>query len=128
MTRARVGIKGSTPTAKGPQRLSCGPFAVPRAGNSREQARTADREPQCFRGFSRVFPAVLGQRTYRGERLGLAFKAVFGLSAVFLRSQGGVYAIEYGRMLPRQTAGPELHNSIEAQRRTACRPASGRAH
>ena len=38
----------------------CGPFAVPRAGNSREQARTADHEPQCFRGFSRVFPAVPG--------------------------------------------------------------------
>jgi hypothetical protein len=67
MTRAWVNVKGSDRTQKGPQRGSCGPFAVPSAGNSREQARTADREPQCFRGFSRVFPPVLGQRTYRGD-------------------------------------------------------------
>jgi hypothetical protein len=49
--------------------LRCGPFAVPRAGNSREQARTAVGKPQHLRGFSRVFPAVLGVRTYRGDRI-----------------------------------------------------------
>jgi hypothetical protein len=49
--------------------LRCGPFAVPRAENSREQARTASGKPQHSRGFSRVFPAVLGVRTYRGDRI-----------------------------------------------------------
>jgi hypothetical protein len=42
--------------------------AVPRAGNSREQARTAGQEPQCFRGFSRVFPAVRTFNENRGDR------------------------------------------------------------
>jgi transcriptional regulator with XRE-family HTH domain len=56
----RYALRPCPTERKGPQRLSCGPFAVPRAGNSREQARTADHTAQCFRGFSRVFPAVLG--------------------------------------------------------------------
>lgn len=72
MTRFWINVKGSARMQKGPQSGSCGPFAVPSAGNSREQARTGDREPQRFRGCSRVFPPVLGQRTYRGERFRLA--------------------------------------------------------
>jgi hypothetical protein len=58
----------------------------PRAGNSREQARTAVGKPQHVRGFSRVFPAVLGVQTYRGVRFDLAllshFRALCGLLAV----------------------------------------------
>ena len=68
MTHARVGVKGSNRMQKGPQRGSCGPFAVPSAGNSREQARTADHEPQRFREFSRMFPAVPSFGVYRGDR------------------------------------------------------------
>ena len=47
----------------------CGPFAVPSAENSREQARTADHEPQRFRGYSRMFPAVPSFGVYRGDRI-----------------------------------------------------------
>jgi hypothetical protein len=84
MTSARANVKGSDRMQEGPQRRSCGPFAVPSAGNSREQARTADREPHCFRGFSCVFPPVLGQRTYRGVRVVLAFLCGFrGLCGPF---------------------------------------------
>jgi hypothetical protein len=67
---ARTGqaLRDSDRPQKGPQRHSCGPFAVPRAGNSREQARTADRELQRFRGYSRMFPAVPSFDLYRGGR------------------------------------------------------------
>jgi hypothetical protein len=64
----------------------CGPFAVPRARNSREQARTAFRGPQCFRGISRLFPAVRTSNENRGERFRSAwlsrYRVVCGRFAV----------------------------------------------
>lgn len=57
-TRVRVGVRGSdratNRTAATLLRSLCGP-------QCQEQARTADREPQRFRGYSRVFPAVPGK-------------------------------------------------------------------
>jgi hypothetical protein len=55
LTHSLVRRQGVDRDAKGPQSRSCGPFAVPSAGNSREQGRTADREAP---GFSRLFPRV----------------------------------------------------------------------
>lgn len=53
--------RGHQRPQNGPQCLSCGRFAVPSAMNSREHSRTAVHEPQRFRGFSRLFPAVPGK-------------------------------------------------------------------
>lgn len=47
----------------------CGPFAVPRAVNSREHARTAVHEPQRFRGISRLFTTVRSSNENRGDRI-----------------------------------------------------------
>jgi hypothetical protein len=51
----------------GPQRPFCGPFAVQIPTNGREQARTASREAQRFRGFSPVFACARGTLRNRGE-------------------------------------------------------------
>ena len=57
--------------------VPCGPFAVLRATNSREHARTAVHEPQCFRGISRLFTAVRTSNENRGEGYRLAFQCGF---------------------------------------------------
>jgi hypothetical protein len=61
----RSSVSPTVPLARG-----CDPFAVPRAENSRGQARTADPEPQCFCDFRRRSPAmskVLIPRLFIGE-------------------------------------------------------------
>jgi hypothetical protein len=50
----RVSVQGCDPAREGPQRHSCGPFAVPRAGNSREQRERRSASPSVFAGFPRV--------------------------------------------------------------------------
>ena len=75
----------------GPQRLSCGPFAVPSTTNSREQARTADDGPQRFRGYSacsRLFPVLkfIGET---GASLGDTRRISLGGRIRGLRRRGG---------------------------------------
>ena len=53
--------------------VPCGPFAVPRAGNSREQSRTADQKPQCYRRFRGALQGSEPATFHRGDRFELAF-------------------------------------------------------
>jgi hypothetical protein len=43
------------------------PLRSPVPGTARNRREQPTAEPQCLRGYSRVFPAVPGKRTYRGE-------------------------------------------------------------
>jgi hypothetical protein len=125
-------VRAASGLQNGPQRRSCGPFAVPRAGNSREHARTADREPQRF---SLVFPRVRGCSQFQrksGRQDALAFPMRFlaplrsfrgpnsaahttGCVAPFDRCSGAI-----ARSPPTKTSHPRARGTCRQQRRASC--------
>ena len=48
--------------------VPCGPIAVPRAGNSWEQSRTADQKPQCYCHFRWALQGSEPATFHRGDR------------------------------------------------------------